>query len=73
LEAPVVDFFLPTAHKQAYEERGVLHCDIHIGKASLCAEKKYILDAMQAFNLTFMFAHQNSKSTHLLLIKARLP
>jgi hypothetical protein len=28
---------------------------------------------MQAFNLTFMFAHQNSKSTHLLLIKARLP
>lgn len=31
MEAPVVDFFLPTAHKQAYEERGVLHRDIHLG------------------------------------------
>ena len=27
LEAPVVDFFLLTAHKQAYEECGVLHHD----------------------------------------------
>jgi len=31
LEVSVVDFFLPTAHEQAYKERGVLHCDIHIG------------------------------------------
>jgi len=31
LEAPVVDFFLPTGHKQVYKERSVLHHDIHIG------------------------------------------
>jgi hypothetical protein len=31
LEVSVVDFFLPIAHKQAYEERSVLHRDIHIG------------------------------------------
>jgi len=30
LEVSVVDFFLLTAHEQAYKERGVLHRDIHI-------------------------------------------